>query len=165
MTVKKINGAFYGIHRKKFDLIVIRINKHSQLGNSRPCYNCLDLMKTVGINNVFYTTGNDDEMICENVKDMISIESSSSTIHYDSLLTPRPCMNLTNHVSFVDSYFENLLKKVFPQKIKHKNLVYFIQYNYCCVCPNFSFKINLQNQVVFYNSLHNVIVKSSISDT
>lgn len=173
---KKINGVFYETHRKKFDLIVIRINKDSHLGNSRPCYNCLNLMKTVGIDKVYYTTGKEDELICENVKDMISIESSSSTIYYDSISKPwvtkiedLSCAShnffskkMENGVSLVDFYFEDLLKKIFPHEIKYKNLIYFIKYNYIYVCPNFSFTINRQKQVIFYNSTNKMILKSFI---
>ena len=57
------------------------------MGKSRPCHKCLQLLKTVGIRKVYYTTGIGDELVCEYVKDMVSIECSSSTIMYNTLPT------------------------------------------------------------------------------
>ena len=69
---------------KKNDLIVIRINKQGDLVSSRPCYNCLEMMKAVNIKKVYYSD-NDGNIICENVKDMISINASSVTKMIDCI--------------------------------------------------------------------------------
>ena len=63
---------------KKIDLIVIRINRQGDLVNSRPCYNCVSMMKAVNIKKVYYSTDNGD-IVGESVKDMISIHASSAS--------------------------------------------------------------------------------------
>ena len=71
-------GVFYPtkgnkrLHSSKLNLIVIRINKNHELKNSRPCSNCLQFMKDVNINKVYYSTGNGSEIVCEKVRNMIS---------------------------------------------------------------------------------------------
>jgi hypothetical protein len=93
----------------KCDLIVIRINKDEKLMNSRPCYNCLSMMKAVGVKRVYYSDNNEN-IICENVKDMLSINSSSVTRIIDKI-------KLDLKVTDVE-YFENLLKTLVPSQIK-----------------------------------------------
>ena len=151
----KIGGIFYGAKEKtikKLDLIVIRINRDGIIGKSRPCYNCLDMMRAVGIKKVYYTTGNNDELICETVKDMISIESSTVTIKLD----------IIKHNLNTEIYFEKLLKKNIPKEIKQKNLLYFIKYNYTDICPNWTYVIIKNNNIEFYNSNNLLIIKSII---
>jgi uncharacterized CHY-type Zn-finger protein len=154
---QKTNGAFYG-PQQKLDLLVIRINKHDEIGKSRPCYNCLNILQTVGIKKVYYTTGVNNELICEYVKDMISIESSSSTIAYDVI------KNKNNK----NTYFEELLKIYIPKEIKYKNLMFFIEYNYKDVCPNFTYVIQNKNknknikQILFYNEINLLIMVATI---
>jgi deoxycytidylate deaminase len=97
----KNGGSFYIPKDKKVkcDLIVIRINKDEKICTSRPCYNCLNMMKAVGIRKVYYTD-NDEKIICENVKDMISINASSVTRLIHRLRTDK-------NQSDID-FFENL---------------------------------------------------------
>ena len=73
-------GAFYGTKPKKanIDIVVMRINKVGEVANARPCYNCLTMMKAVGIRKVYYSIS-DTELICENVNNMISIHISATT--------------------------------------------------------------------------------------
>ena len=140
---------------KKLDLIVIRIYKYDQLGKSRPCYNCLNMMQTVGIRKVYYTTGINDELICEYVKNMVSIASSPTTIYFD----------LFKNKKNKELYFEELLKKNFPKQIKYINLIYFIEYNYKDVCPEYSYNLikTVKNyQVIFYNNKNINILESQI---
>jgi len=72
-------GVFYGIPKgqkaNKLDMIVIRIDSSGDMVNSRPCHNCLDMMKAVGVRKIFYSHNNN--IICERVNNMISINSSS----------------------------------------------------------------------------------------
>lgn len=155
-TIKlKKSGIFYETKSINFNLIVIRINKYNELGKSRPCYNCLNMLQDIGIKKVYYTNGNNNELICEYVKNMVSIESSSSTIHYDTIK-----QNLNK-----DLYFEQLLKKYIPSQIKYKNLLYFIEYNYKDVCPNCKYTIiksKLVHQIIFYNKQNQIIIYSNI---
>ena len=87
--------------------------------NARPCYNCLNMMKCVGINRVYYSIS-PNEIICEYVKYMVSIQASSITRQLD--LKIRNYNNLT-------SYYENLLIKNFPSHIRQFNLEQFIKFN------------------------------------
>lgn len=54
---------------KGLDLIVIRTNSKGILCNSRPCNNCINKMKKIGIRKVYYST-QDSNIGCEFVKDM-----------------------------------------------------------------------------------------------
>lgn len=113
--------------RSKLDLVVIRVNKSGVTSNSRPCHNCLNMMKSVGIRRVYYSVS-PDLVICENVKDMISIQSSSVDKHID----------LLNNTEYKDhnTYYENLLVKYFPSVIRKYNLDNFVQYNLSNLLPN-----------------------------
>ena len=109
-------------------------------------------MRAVGIKKVYYTSGNNNELICENVKDMISIESSTITIKFDMI----------NYKLNIEMYFEYLLKKCIPKEIKQKNLLYFIEFNYKDVCPTYKYTIIQNNQIEFYNNKNILIIKSKI---
>jgi serine/threonine protein kinase len=111
MYTAKNGGSFFVTKNKKIkcDLVVIRINRDDKICKSRPCYNCLSMMKGVGIRKVYYTD-NKQNIICENVKDMISINASSVTKMID-------CLRMDLKMSH-DDFFENLLKTLFPNKIK-----------------------------------------------
>jgi len=149
------NGGnfFVSPHKKvKCDLIVIRINREEKICTSRPCYNCLSMMKAVGIRRVYYTDNNQN-IICENVKDMISINASSVTKMID-------CIKMDCKLSNND-FFENLLKTLFPNKIKKINFHYFIRYDLSNVLPNHSYIIK-NDFVIIYNLLNKEIVKSEI---
>jgi len=102
------NKVYYGddYKRTKLDLIVIRINKNGDLCNSRPCYNCLNMMKTIGIRKVYYSISN-TEIICENVKDMISIQCSAVSRYIEK------CNFKTDYT--LDQYYENLLIKIYQK--------------------------------------------------
>jgi hypothetical protein len=70
---------------KGMDLIVIRVNKGSQLRNSRPCKDCIDELKRIGIRKVYYSddTGN---IVYEFVEDMINMHTSAG-MKYSKRLT------------------------------------------------------------------------------
>jgi tRNA(Arg) A34 adenosine deaminase TadA len=70
MNTIKINGKL-----KKIDLVVIRVNASGKLMNSRPCLYCLQLMKAVGIRNVYYSTP--ETIVKESVKTMVSTHITS----------------------------------------------------------------------------------------
>jgi tRNA(Arg) A34 adenosine deaminase TadA len=61
--------------RKKcstIDFIIIKQSKtSSQLGNSRPCCECIRLMKLLNINSVYYTNSN-SEIVVERVSKMLN---------------------------------------------------------------------------------------------
>jgi len=131
---------------------VIRIIKNGTIGNARPCQNCLNMMKDLNINKVYYSTGNGDEIICETIKHMISIQTSSVTKYL---------LNKNNDLN----YYENLLIKIFPSKIKEKNLLYFLEYNYKNVLLNCSYIIkneNFNKIIIFYNKNNEYLISSII---
>jgi hypothetical protein len=155
------NGGTYYIPKEKrikCDLIVIRINKDDKICTSRPCFRCLSLMKAVGIRKVYYTD-NDQNLICENVKDMISINASSVT----RLLLKR---NLAINISD-NNLLENLLINLFPDKVKKINLQYFIQYDFSFALPLHKCLIENhegKNIVVIYNQQNEEVIKALLID-
>lgn len=60
----------------KIDIIVIRINKSSDLKNSRPCSDCIRYLKEHGIRKVYYSNSAGD-IVCEKVKNMEEYHTSS----------------------------------------------------------------------------------------
>jgi hypothetical protein len=139
---------------KKLDLIVFRIVSNGKTGNARPCYNCLNMMKNIGIKKVFYSTDNKEEIISENVNNMISIQSSNVTRIIES--------KKTNNINR-ETYYESLLKKYFPVKVKKKNLYCFVNYNFKNIFPNYIVNINIKkNIVMILNESNNLILKSHI---
>lgn len=145
-------GHFYLANIKPntfLDLIVIKINKFGDTLNARPCYYCLDMMKAVGIKKVFYTVS-PNKLICENVKDMISIQISGVTKQLKKI-------NQDNN----DKFFEDLLKKVFPNFIRYDSLLYFINYNLINILPHF--KVDIIKDIVIINNKKDLtIIKANI---
>ena len=137
--------------KQKVDLIVIRLKKDG-LGNARPCYNCLLMMQTVGINRVYYSVGS-DQFICERVSHMISIQASVVQKMYDRKFFNAPIDN--------NLYFEQLLVKYFPREVRKENLDMFIQYNFNNVLPNYRYVI-YKTRVEFYNIDNSLVISSFI---
>lgn len=135
-------NVFSNINRKKIhklDLYVTRVNKAGEICNARPCFKCLELMKYLKIRKVYYSiSGN--ETVCENVKDMISIQTSS--VH-KFLLSNK--LNIT-----IDEHYIKLLKQKFPTEIRRHNLDNFIRYNLSNVLPTYKVIIsgNRRNKIV-----------------
>ena len=131
----------------------MRFKKDGLTANARPCINCLKMMKDIGINKVYYSTGCDTGIICESVKDMVSIQVASVTrmFHY------------INNPSERDKnvYFENLIKRLFPKEIKENNLKYFIEYNFKNIFPEYNFDIN-NNQIIFYRKNNEILLSACI---
>lgn len=98
-------------------------------------------MKAVGIRRVYYSI-NPDEVICENVKDMVSIQSSSVTRHIEKL-------NGNPLVDDSDKYYENLLTRMFPSSIRRYNLEKFIAHNLTNVLPTYEVKIDDRTHLVW----------------
>jgi hypothetical protein len=126
------------------------------MGNARPCQNCLEMMKDLNVNKVYYSTGFGDEIICELIKDMISIQTSAVTKY----------LLVLSHVTIIKSnYFENLLIKIFPPKIKQENLLYFIEYNFKNVLPDCTYIIKNERSnkiIIFYDKNNKYLLQSIV---
>ena len=154
--------SYYGnilenvINRKKvkLDLFVVRINKSEEICNARPCVKCLQLMKEMKIRKVYYSVS-PNETICENVKDMISIQTSS--VHK---------FILSNKLNYsADEYYKTLLEQKFPTEIKRHNLDNFIRHNLSNVLPLYKVIISgtKKNQIVtIMNANMKIIVQADI---
>ena len=128
-------------YRNKYNLIVIRVNHEGNLVNSRPCHNCVDMLKACGIKNIFYST-NEGNIICEKVNHIVSINSSSV-----SRLIERTHYNAPSDDI---EYYTYLLIKNFPKQIKESSLTFFLTHNIKNVLPNFTWNIK-KDKIIFYN--------------
>lgn len=142
---------FYGTNSKKpnINIIVARVNKCGDIANARPCYNCLLMMKAVGIRKVYYSVGN-DELICENVNNMVSIHVSATT----RVITMDKNKNKNSL-----QYFEKILINYFPNRIKKHNLDLFIKYNFSNVLP--TYKLSIHKSVVYIYNTNNICIKNA----
>ncbi len=153
-------GAFYQAKEskvQKLDLVVVRVNKMGSPCNARPCHNCLDMMKAVGIRKVYYSIG-PDEIVCENVKDMISIQASSVAKHIAKL-------NGNCTVDDPNKFYENLLLKYFPKIVRKHNLESFIAHNLTNVLPTYRAVLNRKSEVslvIIYDSTNRVIASAHV---
>ncbi len=99
---------------KRLNIMVVRKKNDNTLGNARPCYKCTLMLKSLGINKVYYS--NNNKIYCEKVKDMISINISSSWKQIE----------LMNYNSSFD-YYKSILKKM-PKIIKKINIEYLLNH-------------------------------------
>lgn len=58
------------------DLLVIRIDKNGNLNNSKPCNDCIRMLKEFNINRVYYSNS-EGKIICEKVSHMTTNYTSS----------------------------------------------------------------------------------------
>lgn len=121
--------------------MVIRINKNGELVNSRPCYRCTLMLKSIGINKVYYSIEND--IICEKVSQMISINSSNTWKKVDRMLHNAP--------DNIIDYYRYIINKM-PKNIKKYNAEQFVRYiNIEVEGCNYKFK---KNQLIIYINEH-----------
>lgn len=153
-TIEKKDGVFYETKRnKKLSITVVRVNNTGDMCNARPCHNCLAMMKAVNIRKVYYSISSTN-IICENVKDMISIQSSAVTKYIEELTAK---VFLTHN-----QYYEQLLLKNFPKTVKAYNLDTFIKYNLSNVLPSYRVIIDkVKSKVSIINS-DNVSIVTSV---
>ena len=133
------------------DIFVIRVNANDELVNSRPCYNCLNMMKAVGIHRVFYSV--DGEVECERVTSMISINASSVTRFLEAKIYNAPVDK--------ELYYKQLFIKYLPKKIAYNNFDKFIKYNFTDVLPDYKWHIKSDN-IMFYDAQDNFVVSCTI---
>lgn len=156
-TTRKRGGVLNGAKPKnrKLDIVVVRINKSGETCNARSCFNCLIMMKAVGIRRVYYSIS-PDEVICENVKDMVSIQASSVARRIEKL-------NGNQLVNNSDKYYEYLLSKLFPPSIRMYNLEKFINHNLSDILPTYEVKIDNHSRIVWIlDANKKPVIKSSL---
>ena len=51
--------------------MVVRVTRNGCLANARPCRKCVRMMKDLRVKRVFYSSGKDSEIVCENVRDIL----------------------------------------------------------------------------------------------
>ena len=127
---------------KKVDVAVIRVTRSGDMANSRPCRKCLSMMRNLGIKRVHYSTGIGDEIITENIKDMYSIQDSSSARYFERLRFNYPKNDL--------DYYKLVLKKSAPNIIKRHSLDHFIRFNLKELLPSCNYSYVSKNGKEFF---------------
>jgi hypothetical protein len=154
LSIINEGGVFYqekNTKSTKLNLMVVRVNKIGDICNARPCYNCLDMMKAVGIRKVYYSISSNN-IICEKVKDMISIQASLVDKQVDDIKSNYN-NNFKSPVYDTNKYYEKLLIKNFPKTIRQSNLDNFIIHNLVNVLPTY--------KVIIYNTLLSSYAKNN----
>jgi len=126
---------------KNLNIMVVRIGANDKLVNARPCYQCTLMMKSIGINKVYYSIENN--IVCEKVSHMISINSSNmwkivDKIHY----------NAPNNI--ID-YYKNIIQKM-PNILRKINAEHFVRYIYKEV-DGCNYKFNKNKLIIYINEI------------
>lgn len=127
---------------KKLDVAVVRVSKNGNLANARPCRKCLQMMQDLGIKKVHYSTGSGDEIITEHVKDMFSINDSSSIRRFDRIHY--------NYPKNDKEYYKFLLRKNAPKSLKSNNLKHFIRFNMADLLPGCKYSLENKKGKTFF---------------
>lgn len=96
-------------------------------------------MRAVGIRRVYYSI--DDNIVCENVNQMVSINASSVLRYLERQVYNAPESD--------KEYFINLLMRKMPEYLRLKNIECFINYNFLDVLPDFSYTLTKSNFKIF----------------
>jgi hypothetical protein len=110
-------------------------------------------MKVVGINKVYYSVDN-GEIVSERVKNMVSIQASSTTIQMYRI----KCKIMIT----IEDYFNNLLLTLFPQYIKKENFDCFVKYNLVNIFPTYKYIISSKGIITIQNDCDKVITTACI---
>ena len=143
----KRKWCFYDIKykAKKVDVVVIRVTRGGELANARPCRKCLAMMEDLGVKRVHYSSGDssdgEDEIITEVVKDMYSIQDSSSAKHFARVKY--------NYPSNDSDYYKYILKKSAPSIIKYGSLNHFIRFNLSYLLPSCSYSFCIKKSKTY----------------
>ncbi len=113
---------------KKIDVVVIRVSRNGCMANARPCRKCLSMMRNLGVKRVHYSSGLNDEIISENIKDMFSIQDSSSARNFERRMYNYPLND--------KEYYKFILKKSAPDVLKRSSLDHFIRFNLNDLLPS-----------------------------
>jgi len=127
-------------NKSKKDIIVIRVNEKGCICISRPCCYCLEMMRAVDIRRVYYVDNN-NKIVFEYVRDMISIHMSSVSRHIHSI------KDNETYIRCSTNFFNNLLKTIFPLSIKRTNFNSFVQNNLSMVLPKYTYIIKTEKKI------------------
>lgn len=108
-------GWFINNHKinKNLNIMVVRKKNDNTLGNARPCYKCTMMLQNIGINKVYYSM--DNKLYCEKVKNMVSINVSSSWKQIE----------IINYDNNTLDYYRSIINKM-PKIIKYTNAQLFL---------------------------------------
>lgn len=125
-------------------ILTIRLLKDGSYGNGRPCNNCLKAILDTNIKYCYYSSGIDKEIICENVKDMYSIQSSAAAITYNNIISKKS--------QTVEEFYLTQLKNI-SKIFKKENFYFFVEY---------SLKNIITNLAIYHFEKHCEIYHSGI---
>jgi len=108
-------------------------------------------MKAVGVRKIFYSHNNN--IICERVNNMISINSSSIMRKLERDYYNAPIDDNT--------YYKYLLIRKSPKNISKYNVECFLNYNFNEILPTFNYDIN-SKRIQFYDSNGKFFLKIDI---
>ena len=100
---------------KNLNIMVVRKKNDNTLGNARPCYKCTMMLQNIGIKKVYYSM--DDKLYCEKVKNMISVNVSSSWKQIE----------IINYDNNIMDYYRSIISKM-PYYIKSTNAELFLKH-------------------------------------
>jgi hypothetical protein len=102
---------------QNINIMVISTNFECNFANARPCYKCLLMMKNIGIKKVYYSM--DNQIICEKVEYMVSINTSQMSRNFERVYYNAPHDPI--------KYYQMIFRKM-PQNIKKINVDYFVRH-------------------------------------
>ena len=127
---------------KKIDVVVIRVTRNGTMANARPCRKCLCMMRNLGVKRVHYSSGSNDEIVTESIKDMYSIQDSSSARNFER--------RMFNYPKNDKEYYKLILKKSAPNFLKRTSLQYFIRFNLNELLPTCTYSIQKSKKGLEY---------------
>jgi len=123
ITTRRLKDIPRGVSKDRsglnqnINIMVIRTNFEGNFANARPCYKCLLMMKNIGIKKVYYSM--DNQIICEKVEYMVSINTSQMSRNFERVYYNAPYDPI--------KYYQMIFRKM-PQNIKKINVDYFIRH-------------------------------------
>jgi hypothetical protein len=118
------------------------------------------MMKAVNIRRVYYVD-NENNIVCENVRDMISIHASSVTRYIHSIKDGESYMGRES------IFFKKLLKTLFPATVKRANFESFVRHDLSSVLPDHTYIFKTEkdtNFVIILDQSKTEVIKSTLID-
>jgi hypothetical protein len=144
-------------------VLVIRIGMFEpgkiNLVNARPCHHCLEMMRSLGFREVHYSSDN-GMIITEKIGHMVSVHASHVTIKLEYIQKNKEIMINDDVDRMIDkqSYYDNLIKKEVPDKVRQINFCHFIEHNLKKLAAKYKV-VETKHNVLIINH-RNIIVKT-----